>query len=127
MSQAPDDLLYAAETHEWVRVEGDVALVGITDFAQDSLGDLVYAELPAVGTVVTAGAEIAVLESMKTASDIYAPVSGEIVAINEGLEADPELVNQGPYAQGWLFRIRMSAPAELDALQSAAAYLARVD
>jgi len=127
MSHAPSDLLYAAETHEWVRVDGDVATVGITDFAQDSLGDLVYAELPAVGDVVAAGAEVAVLESMKTASDIYAPVSGEIVAINEALEADPEKVNEGPYDGGWLFRIRMSAPAELDALQSGEAYLARVD
>lgn len=126
MSNAPSDLLYAAETHEWVRVDGDTVTVGITDFAQDSLGDLVYAELPAVGTVVAAGAEIAVLESMKTASDIYAPVSGEIIAINTALEADPEKVNAGCYDGGWLFRIRLSDPAELAALQSGEAYLARV-
>lgn len=127
MSQAPTDLLYARETHEWVRPEADgVFTVGVTDHAQDALGDLVYVELPEVGQIVSAGDALVVLESMKTASDVFAPVTGTIVAINPVLEADPETVNASPYDRGWLFRIQSPA-ADLSVLTDAATYLARVD
>src|SRR5512144_640518 len=98
----PTNLRYA-KTHEWVRVEGPVAVVGITDHAQHELTDVVYVELPAVGRDLEAGKECAVVESVKAASDIYAPVSGEIVAVNEELSHAPELINQDPYGKGWLF------------------------
>ncbi len=117
----PSALKYR-ETHEWVRVEGDLAVVGITDYAQGELGDVVYVELPEVGRKVQAGEAVAVIESVKTASDIYAPVSGEIVEVNEALGEHPEKVNEDPYGEGWLFKIRMERPEELEALLDAEGY-----
>lgn len=125
MSKTPAELKYAP-THEWVRVEGDIATVGITDHAQEALGDLVYIELPEVGDTVAAHDEAGVVESVKAASDIYAPVSGEIIAINEALGDAPETVNSDPYHDGWMYKIRMSDPVELDDLLSAEDYDAQV-
>lgn len=122
----PDDLKYTSE-HEWVRSPGEAAgsvRVGITDFAQDALGDIVYVSLPEVGETVTAGSTCGELESTKSVSDVYAPVSGEVVARNEALDATPELVNNDPYAGGWLFEVVPSDPGELDGLLDAAAYQA---
>lgn len=122
MSQIPQDLKYT-KTHEWVRSEADGTLtVGITDHAQELLGDMVYVELPDVGRAVKAGQDCAVAESVKAASDVYAPVSGEIVAINTALEGSPELVNKAPFGEGWMFRVSPSDPAEVDALLDAKAY-----
>ena len=101
------DLLFT-KTHEWIRVEDDIAVIGITDFAQEQLGDITYVELPAVGTVVEAGQEMGSVESVKAASEIYSPVSGEVVEINGELEATPEKVNSDPYGEGWLLRVRLS-------------------
>ncbi len=117
----PKELKYR-DTHEWIRVEGDLAVVGITDYAQGELGDVVYVELPEVGRKVQAGEAVAVIESVKTASDIYAPVSGEIVEVNEALGEHPEKVNEDPYGEGWLFKIRMERPEELEALLDAEGY-----
>jgi glycine cleavage system H protein len=125
MSKTPAELKYAP-THEWVRIEGDIATVGITDHAQDALGDLVYVELPEVGDTVAAHDEAGVVESVKAASDIYAPVSGEIVAVNEALADAPEIINSDPYHDGWMYRIRMSDAAELEDLLSAEDYDAQV-
>jgi glycine cleavage system H protein len=108
--------------HEWVRLEGDVAVVGISNFAAEQLGDVVYVELPAIGKAVKQGADIAVVESAKAASDVYAPVSGEIVAVNEALNGSPEKVNEGPEGDGWFVKIRIANAGELDALMDAAAY-----
>jgi glycine cleavage system H protein len=113
----PKNLKYA-KTHEWVRVEGDIAVVGITDHAQHELTDVVYVETPAVDSCVEAGKECAVIESVKAASDIYAPVSGDIVAVNEELSSAPELLNQDPYDKGWIFKIKTSDPGELNELLS---------
>lgn len=127
MVETPTELGYL-DTHEWARNEGDgTASVGITDHAQDSLGDVVYVELPEIGAQLNAGDEAGVVESVKAASDIFAPVSGEVVAINEALEDDPEIINQSPYGDGWFFKIKMSDPAELENLLDAKAYLASVD
>ncbi len=126
MSETPDDLLYAA-SHEWVRkLDDDVIEVGISDYAQEALGDVVYVELPEVGAEVTAGQECCAVESVKAASDIYAPVSGEVVAVNEELDGEPELLNEAPYAGGWMFRIKASDVAEMESLLSAEAYLTQV-
>lgn len=120
----PDDLKYTPE-HEWIRrpdeAEGAIR-IGITHFAQEALGDIVYVSLPGVGDSVTTGAACGELESTKSVSDIYAPVSGEVVARNETLDATPELVNNDPYGGGWLFEIKPSQPAELDGLMDAATY-----
>lgn len=124
MSQTPEELKYSA-SHEWARLEGDIVTVGISDHAQDALGDLVYVELPSVGDRVQAGDEAGVVESVKAASDIYAPVSGEIVEINEALADSPETVNSAPYTDGWLYRIRVSDVSELDKLLSADEYAAQ--
>lgn len=124
MSQTPEELKYAA-SHEWARLDGDIVTVGISDHAQDALGDLVYVELPSVGDSVQAGDEAGVVESVKAASDIYAPVSGEIVEINEALADSPETVNSAPYTDGWLYRIRISDASELDKLLSADEYAAQ--
>jgi glycine cleavage system H protein len=122
MSEVPADLKYL-ETHEWVRDEGNgIVSVGITDHAQDSLGDVVFVEMPELGATVAAGDEIAVVESVKAASDIYAPVSGEIVALNEQLEDEPEMVNNSPYGDGWFYKIKMSDPSELAGLLDADGY-----
>ena len=115
MSEIPAELRYAA-SHEWAKVEDGVATVGISDPAQDAMGDLVYVELPEVGQVVAAGDETGVVESVKAASDIYSPVSGEIVEINEALEDEPELVNNVPYEGGWLFKVQLTDEGELDNL-----------
>ena len=120
-SQVPADLRYA-KSHEWVRVAGDVATVGITDHAQHELTDIVFVELPAVGRKVAAGEACAVVESVKTASDIYSPVSGEILAVNKAVSDNPALVNSEPYASGHFFQVRLSAPAEVEALLSPEVY-----
>ncbi len=106
----PADLIYA-KSHEWAKVEGEEAVIGITVFAQESLGDITYVELPAVGDTVTAGKEFGSIESVKAASDLISPVSGEVVAVNESLIDTPEVVNQSPYAEGWMLRVKLSAPA----------------
>lgn len=123
MSETPEDLWYAP-THEWVRIDeaSGIATVGISDFAQGELGDVVFVELPEVGARVSARDEVSVVESVKTASDLYAPLSGEIAAVNESLENSPEIVNSSPYGDGWIFRIKYSDKAELDELLSAAEY-----
>jgi len=120
----PESLKYT-ETHEWVRTEGDEGVVGITDYAQSELGDIVYLQLGAVGTEVTARASFGTVESVKTSSELYAPVSGRIVAVNPDLQAHPEWVNQDPYEKGWLVRIKMTDPAELNSLLTAEQYRAR--
>ena len=119
------DLKYA-KSHEWVRVVDDTATVGISDHAQQELTDVVFVELPAVGRKVKAGESCAVVESVKTASDIYAPVSGEIVAVNNDLGERPELVNSEPYSAGWFFKVKLSNPAEVDALLTADAYTQQI-
>lgn len=108
--------------HEYVRVEGDTAIVGITDFAQSQLGDVVYVELPATGKTVAKGSEAAVVESVKAASEVYAPVSGEVVEVNGELEATPGLVNEDPAGKGWFLKIKLSNPSELDELLDEAGY-----
>ncbi len=117
----PSDLKYA-ESHEWSRVEGDTAIVGITDHAQKELTDVVFVELPKIGQKVTAGTQCAVVESVKAASDIYAPLSGEVVAANEEVVNQPALANTDPYGKGWFFKIKLSAPAEVQKLKDAEAY-----
>jgi glycine cleavage system H protein len=117
MSNIPSDLKYT-KSHEWVRVSGDTATVGISDHAQQELTDVVFVELPEVGRKLKAGDACAVVESVKTASDIYSPVSGEIVEVNKPVTDDPALVNAEPYAGGWFFKIKLSNPAELNALLS---------
>ena len=122
--EIPDNLLYT-ESHEWLRRDGenpDIATIGITDFAQDEVGDVVYLELPPEGVGVTAGEPCAEIESTKTVAELYAPVSGEVVAANQDLEDQPELVNTSPYAEGWMIRVRIADVADLDGLLDAAAY-----
>ena len=121
MAKVREGLRYT-RTHEWVRVEGDVAVVGVTDFAQSELGDITYLELPEPGTVGKQGESMGVIESVKAASDIYAPVSGEVVEVNRSVVDSPELVNKSPYDEAWLAKIRLSAPEELERLMDAAAY-----
>lgn len=125
MSNVPSELRYA-KSHEWVRVEGDTAVVGISDHAQHELTDVVFVELPAVGRKVRAGEACAVVESVKTASDIYAPVSGEVVEVNASLPVNPGLVNTAPYGDGWFFKVRQTVPAETDALLTAEQYRAQI-
>jgi len=117
----PKNLKYA-KSHEWMRVEGDTAVIGITDHAQHELTDIVYVELPTVGDRVEAGKECAVVESVKAASDIYAPVTGDIVAVNEELTSAPELVNQDAFGKGWMFKIKLSDPAEVNELMNPSDY-----
>jgi glycine cleavage system H protein len=123
--ELPDDLRYSAE-HEWVRVDGTQAVVGITDFAQDNLGDIVYVQLPEVGATLARNSACAEVESTKSVSDIYAPVSGNVVAVNDALGTKPELVNSDPYGDGWIFRVELAEPSEVDELMDAAAYRALV-
>jgi len=125
VSNIPDDLRYSKE-HEWVRTEGDVATVGITHFAQDQLGDVVFVELPEKGASVRQHASLGVVESVKAASDVYAPVSGEVLERNVKVIESPELVNSSPYQDGWLVKIRLSDKAEAAGLLDAAAYRAHV-
>jgi glycine cleavage system H protein len=108
--------------HEWIKIEGDTGTVGITDYAQEQLGDVVYVELPAVGKQVEKGKEMAVVESVKAASEVYAPVSGSVVAVNDKLSAEPATVNAEPMGGGWFVKIKLSKPAELDGLMDKAAY-----
>ncbi len=120
----PAELRYSSD-HEWVRVDGDdTVTIGITEFAQDSLGDVVFVELPEAGTAITTGESFTEVESTKSVSDIYAPVSGTVAAANEALDNQPELLNSDPYGEGWICSIKMSKPSELDALMDAAAYTA---
>ena len=122
MSDVPSDLKYSAE-HEWVRAgDGAAVRIGITDFAQQSLGDVVYVSLPEVGAAVTAGAACGEIESTKSVSDLFAPVSGTVTARNDQLDGTPELINSDPYGAGWIIEIEVSAQAEVDALLDAAAY-----
>ncbi|NQV55855.1 MAG: glycine cleavage system protein GcvH [Rhodospirillales bacterium] len=115
------------EDHEWISVDGDVALVGITGYAQEQLGDVVFVELPDIGKTFAKGAEAAVVESVKAAAEVYAPVSGEITEVNGALEGDPALVNKDSEAGGWFFKIKMSDPSELDGAMDSAAYNAFVE
>lgn len=122
MSSVPEDLRYTKD-HEWLKASADgTALVGITDYAQQSLGDIVYVELPKVGTKFASGATFGVVESVKAASDLYMPVEAEVVEVNSTLESMPELVNQVPYVGGWMLKIRLANPASVDKLLEAAAY-----
>lgn len=124
-SKIPSDLKYA-KSHEWVCVAGDTATVGITDHAQHELTDIVFVELPAVGRKVKAGEACAVVESVKTASDIYSPVSGEVVEVNQSVADKPELTNTDPYGQGWFYKIKLANAGDLDALLSAGDYAKQI-
>jgi len=127
MIETPTELKYA-ETHEWLRDEGNgVVSVGITDYAQDALGDVVYVELPEVGDQLAAQDQAGAVESVKAASDIYAPVSGEVIAINEALEEEPEIINESPYGDGWFFKMKVSDTSEFEDLLSAAEYIASTE
>ena len=126
MSSVPADLKYA-KSHEWVRVSGNVATIGITDHAQHELTDVVFVELPLAGRKVKAGESCAVVESVKTASDIYSPVSGEILELNKSVVDTPALVNSQPYAEGWFYKIQLSNPAELDQLLDPQQYRAQIE
>ncbi len=127
MSNLPENIKYLT-SHEWARLEEDgTVTVGITDHAQDQLGDVVYVEVPEKGANCAAGDEVSVVESVKAASDIYAPVSGEVIAVNAELDIKPELVNSDPYGEGWFFKIQPSNVSELEAMLDAAGYQASVD
>ena len=121
MANIPDDLHYSKD-HEWVRVEGNVAVVGITDYAQDSLGDVVYVELPKAEDEFAANESFGSVESVKAVSEVFCPVSGEVVGINDTLNDAPEKVNQDPYGEGWMIRVAMSNPGEVDSMLTAAEY-----
>ena len=124
MSSIPSELKFLS-SHEWVRVEEDgTATIGVSDHAQEALGDVVFVELPEVGTVLTAGDEAGVVESVKAASDVYAPLTGEVIAVNEALEDAPETVNADPYAEGWFFKMKLEDRVELEGLLDAEAYAA---
>jgi glycine cleavage system H protein len=113
----PQDLLYSKE-HEWVKLEGEIATIGVTDYAQNALGDIVYVELPRVGATIEQFGNVGVIESVKAVSDLFTPISGEVVEINSALDADPAAVNREPYGGGWLLKVRPSDPAEMSALLS---------
>jgi glycine cleavage system H protein len=115
------DIQYS-EDHEWIILDGDVGTIGISDYAQEALGDVVFVELPEVGASLDKGAEVGVIESVKAASEIYTPVSGEIVAVNDAVDGDPSLVNTDPLGEGWLFKIKLSNPDELNGLSNQDAY-----
>ena len=121
MSNVPSELKFLS-SHEWVMVDGDEATIGISDHAQELLGDLVFVELPEVGSAISAGDTVAVVESVKAASDTYAPVSGEVIAVNEELEDSPERINDDPYGDGWMYRVKMDDAAEVDGLMDAGSY-----
>ncbi len=123
--QFPENLKYTKE-HEWVRVEGDIAFIGITDFAQGELGDIVFVEINTVGQAMGQDEVFGTVEAVKTVSDLYLPVSGEIVEVNAGLEGNPEAVNTDPYGDGWMVKVKMSNPGEVDGLMDAAAYAAMI-
>jgi glycine cleavage system H protein len=121
MSNIPDDLHYSKD-HEWVRVDGNIAIVGITDYAQDSLGDVVYVELPKAGDEFAANESFGSVESVKAVSEVFSPVSGEVVGMNEALADAPEKVNTDPYGEGWMIRVQMSNAGEVDSMLTAAEY-----
>lgn len=121
MSNVPSELKFLS-SHEWASVEGDVATIGVSDHAQELLGDLVFVELPEVGSIVTAGDSVAVIESVKAASDTYAPVTGEIIEVNSELEDSPDRINDDPYGDGWMYKIKMEDPEEIDDMMDAEAY-----
>ena len=121
MANVPEDLHYSKD-HEWIRVEGDVGTIGITDYAQHSLGDVVYVELPKAGETFTAHETFGSVESVKAVSELFTPVAGEVVEVNETLQDEPEKVNSDPYGDGWMVRIRLSAPGEVDSLLNAVEY-----
>ena len=125
MSQIPEELYYTKE-HEWMRVEGDEIVIGITDHAQDALTDIVYIELPAEGEVMEDMGEFAIVESVKSASPIFAPLAGTVVAVNEALEDTPELMNSDPYGEGWIVRMKLDAPEAITTMMSAADYKAEI-
>jgi glycine cleavage system H protein len=118
---------YFTDEHEWIEVDGDVATVGITDYAQGQLGDIVFVELPAVGTAITKGKDAAVVESVKAASDVYAPIDGEVTETNGALEEDPALVNTAPEGEGWFFKMTIADAGQLEGLMDAAGYKAFVE
>ena len=124
MEYKVDSAVRYSKTHEWVRVEGGEAVIGISDYAQNKLSDIVYVELPAVGKELAASSACMVIESVKAAEEVFAPVSGSVVARNEALVKTPEVVNSDPFGQGWLVRVKMSAPKEAEGLMDAAAYTA---
>ncbi len=126
MSEIPSELRYLS-SHEWVSVEDGVATIGITDHAQDAMGDLVFVETPEVGTELAAGDEAGVVESVKAASDIYTPVSGEVIEANEKLADEPEVVNSSPYGDGWMFKVRISDDSELNNMLTADEYQAQIE
>lgn len=117
----PQDLRYS-KTHEWVKVDADMATLGITDFAQNQLSDLTFVELPSVGDEISAEGELAVVESVKAASDVYSPISGTVTEVNEALDTQPELINTDPFGDGWICKIQVRDPSELDGLMAAADY-----
>ncbi|HDL60240.1 MAG TPA: glycine cleavage system protein GcvH [candidate division WOR-3 bacterium] len=119
--KVPEELKYTEE-HEWVKVEGDIAIVGITDFAQNELSDIVYVELPEVGKNIKKGDVIATVEAVKTVADVYSPVSGEIIEVNEKLKDEPSIINNDPYGEGWIAKVKMENPEEINALLDHAAY-----
>lgn len=121
MANVPEDLHYSKD-HEWVRVEGDVAIIGITDYAQNSLGDVVYVELPKNGETFAANESFGSVESVKAVSEVFSPVSGSVVQMNESLNDEPEKVNSDPYGEGWMIRLKMENPGEVDSLLTAAEY-----
>ncbi len=120
MSKILDELLYS-ESHEWVKVDGNIAIIGVSDFAQEEMGDITYVDAPAEGDTVAKGEDFGALESVKASSELYSPVSGNVVAVNEELEDKPELINEDPYG-AWIIKVEMSDKSELDTLLSAAAY-----
>ncbi len=125
MSNVPSELKFLS-SHEWVLIEGDVATVGVSDYAQESLGDLVFVELPEVGSVIAAGDSVAVIESVKAASDSYAPVSGEVIEVNSELEDSPDRINDDPYGDGWMYRVKMEDLDEVGELLDADAYIDKI-
>ncbi|UCD78455.1 MAG: glycine cleavage system protein GcvH [Desulfobacterales bacterium] len=118
----PDDLRYS-ESHEWVRADGDPVKIGITDYAQDQLGDIVFVELPAVGDTFEKGAEFGTVESVKAVSELYIPIAGEVLAVNNALEDAPELINNTPYSDGWMIQVKPDDPSEIESLMDKDAYL----
>lgn len=127
MSDCPQELHYTS-THEWVRLENDdTVIVGVTDYAQQQLGDLVFVELPKPGFDADKGGEIVVLESVKTAADVYAPLTGEVIEVNTQLDSEPELINQDPYGSGWIYKLRLEDAKELDELLSAQRYAEMIE
>ena len=125
MANVPANLKYSND-HEWLRVEGDVAVIGITDYAQSQLGDIVFVDVPTVGETIEANVVFGSIEAVKTVSDAFTPVSGEVIEFNEAVEADSALVNKDPYGEGWLIKTKMSNPAEVEGLLDAAAYEALI-